>query len=344
MAKPSVLLTISSYRGFGGHEIVINNLCLGLKTIGFRTAIGAFNFIENPPDGIERINLSRVRGLDNQGGDHDFDIVHNHQTLLNYYSLFTKKPFLFHYHGAANRIQEVNLRISMLLCRRKITRIISVSNSGVRKLEDIVGKKVEADVIYNGIDTNKFRTNLPKPHVKGQPQLLFVGVLYPTKNARMLIETMPKILEVYPNAHLQIVGEGTDRASLQELIKHLNLERRIELVGRVSQNELPQRYSSCDIYVSSSFLEALPVPPFEAMGCGKPLLLSDIPAHNEIISASGGGLTFSLAGGQDLINKLQAVYNDRDRFGSNARKFAEKYDWSIVCEKVAEVYEQVMTR
>lgn len=342
MTTGSVLMTISNYRGFGGHEIVINNLCKGLRERGFRSAIGAFNFVESPPDNIEKVHLNRTRRLENGGDNPDFDIVHNHQTILNYYSLFTRKPFIFHYHGAANKMQEANLELSMRLCSRKITNVISVSNSGLARMRNIVGNHLRADVIYNGIDTDRFNTNLARPHVKGNPQLLFVGVLYSTKNVKMLIETMPRILTVYPDAHLQIVGPGSEHSSLIQLLKQMKLDQRIELIGRVSQSEIPFRYSSCDIYVSASKAETLPIPPFEAMACGKPVLLSDIPAHKEIIDASNGGLAFALDG-RDLFNKLQEVYERKDSFGSNGRKFAEQNSWNQVCQKIAMLYEKVMT-
>ncbi|MGC1134910.1 MAG: glycosyltransferase [Nitrososphaeraceae archaeon] len=49
------------------------------------------------------------------------------------------------------------------------------------------------------------------------------------------------------------------------------------------------RYSFCDIYVSASTKEAFGLPLFQAMACGKPVLVSDIPVHKELVAASNGG-------------------------------------------------------
>src|SRR2546426_2286350 len=100
MSRESILMVISNYRALGGHQTVINNLCKGLYKIGYNISIGAFSFDQNPPDNIEKINLRKFRSLESnmRTGKHDFDIIHSHQTQMNYYSLLTQKPFIFHYY------------------------------------------------------------------------------------------------------------------------------------------------------------------------------------------------------------------------------------------------------
>jgi hypothetical protein len=112
MRKGSILMVTSNYRRFGGHERVINNLCNGLRNIGYNMAIGAFSFDQNPPDNIERVDLKKFRSLESNKhtGKYDFDIIHSHQTQMNYYSFLTQKPFIFYYYGASNRIQKIAIR------------------------------------------------------------------------------------------------------------------------------------------------------------------------------------------------------------------------------------------
>ena len=59
MNKGKILMTLSEYRYFTGHGTGINNLCLGLKDLGYDMAIGAFKFHDEPPDGIEVIHLKK---------------------------------------------------------------------------------------------------------------------------------------------------------------------------------------------------------------------------------------------------------------------------------------------
>src|SRR5947209_2010369 len=115
MSKGKVLMVISKYRGYQGHEIVINNLCNGLNRIGYSTAIGAFSFSQNPPSDIEKIKLNRFRNLPSNSNSGGYDIFHIHQGVMNYYSLLTRKPFIFHFHGTNGGLQEMNLKVSMML-------------------------------------------------------------------------------------------------------------------------------------------------------------------------------------------------------------------------------------
>ena len=170
---------------------------MALKKIGYRVAVGAFSFYRDPPDNIEKIILKKFRNLTLNLSGEGFDIVHSHQPRMNYYSLITPKPFVFHYHGISNRIQEVNLKSASFLCRNRISKTISVSYSALNRLKDIVGE-ISAEVIVNGVDTNYYHTNLPRPYTKGDPQLLFVGMLYPYKNVMKIIDAMPKVLRTVP--------------------------------------------------------------------------------------------------------------------------------------------------
>jgi glycosyltransferase involved in cell wall biosynthesis len=337
--KASVIMVTSSYRIRGGHETVINNLCNGLKKLGHNMAIGAFSFEQNPPYDIKKVDLRRFRSLNNGV---EADIIHSHQTQMNYYSLLTSKPFVFHYHGSSTEIQKINLKVSFLLVRSKISRLIAISNSALNDFIDTAGK-ISADIIYNGVDTDFYNTVLPRPYIKGDPQLLFVGNLYPHKNIKRIINSMPNILQLYPNAHLQVVGCGDDYQTLKYKVKEKKLDDRIELIGSTSDNDLRLRYSSCDVYISASMWEMFALPPLEAMACGKPMLLSNIPVHRELVEASNAGKIFSLEDGRNNISdSIKEVYDNRQSLGSAARKFALKCDWSIACKKVSRIYEEIM--
>jgi len=73
-----------------------------------------------------------------------------------------------------------------------------------------------------------------------------------------------------------------------KIIIEKNLENKVELTGRIKDDELKLRYSSCDLYISASTFEVCPVPTLEAMACGKPLVLYSIQPHEEIIKNSKG--------------------------------------------------------
>ena len=343
MGNKSVLMVVAKYPATHGHTTVINNLCIGLGKLGYRTAIGAFSFDKEPPHNIETVKLNKSKllrcGIEYLG----FDIIHSHQSRVNYYLLFRKptKPVIMHYHGASNKIQEINFKISMWLFKNRITKIISVSNAGISQMKKMIGS-VNAQVVYNGVDTSFYNDNLPTPFKKGEPQLLFVSALRKYKNTTALIDLMPKLLEKYSNAHLQIVGTGEDFGKLGNLVKERNLAKNIELTGSISNDELKLRYSSCDLYVSASSFEVCPVPPLEAMACGKPLVLYNIEPHREILDMSNAGVIFTSLDPFEICVKIEEAYQNKAIFSDFATKFAKQHDWSNICKQLSKIYDDLL--
>jgi len=331
---------VHTYYGVGGNTTVMNQLCQGLNELGHKTAIGAFNFQQKPPSGINMVKLNRIGKLLPKVYEDEFDIIHSHQTLANYSSLFTSKDFIFHYHGAATLLQKLNLKFSMLLCKHKIKKIISVSKTGVKQLNQILGK-IHADVIYNGVSTDFFCPGLTTPFKIGSPQLLFVGNLYPKKNVGLLLEFITKLLPIYPKIHLQIVGSGPEFEKLSNLMKDLSLEKNVQLVGRIDNEELRLRYSSCDFYISASQFEVHPVPIMESLSSGKPVFLSDISPHEEILDLSNSGMLFSVNDLEKAIDNFSELIDKKESFSKNARSFALNYDWKKVCERLSNIYESL---
>ena len=335
-------MVVAKYPATRGHTTVINNLCKELSQLGYETAIGAFSFTEDPPFQIKKVVLNKMKLLKSGVKYLNYDIIHSHQPRVHYYLLSKKptKPIIFHYHGAANKIQEMNFKVSMKLYKKRIKKIISVSKTGVEQIEKMIGT-TEVDVIYNGADTNFYNTDLPIPFKKGEPQLLFVSALHKYKNAGVLIHAIPEILLQFPNAHLQIVGDGEDVPKLKNLIKKLNLEEKVELTGKVTNEELRLRYSSCDVYLSASNFEVCPVPTLEAMSCGKPLVLYDINPHREIIELSSAGVLFLKLNKKEISTQIKEVIENKEKYSNNAIIFAKKHDWKNISQQVAKIYEEI---
>ena len=345
MKSISVIFIVAKYPATYGHTSVINNLCHGLNELGHKTAIGAFSFDSDPPKGVKKVILKKNVLLRSGVASLEYDIIHPHQAQVLYYLLFKKpeKPIVFHYHAASNMIQELNLKSSMKLFKKRISKFISVSKKASHHLEEWAGKCDDV-VIYNGVDTKFFHPGLEQPYRKGSPQLLFVSVLRKYKKTVDLIRVMPELLKTYPKAHLQIVGNGEDFSRLQNIIKKKNMEKNIEMTGRIDDEELRLRYASCDMYVSASTNEHCPVPTFEAMACGRPLVLSELESHMEIINVSKAGLAFSFSDNHDLCQKIINVYENREVFEKDALKFVQNHSLQEFSKRVEEIYNKILNQ
>ena len=145
----------------------------------------------------------------------------------------------------------------------------------------------------------------------------------------------------FPDIHLQIIGDGLYKKNLTEMISNFNLQDQIELVGRVDDEQLKEYYTSCDVYVTASTWEFFNLPLLESMSCGKPVLVSDLPVHQEIISESRAGKIFTM--NVDIfVEELEFILKNYVEFSENARKFALENDWSNMAKRILQVYDELI--
>lgn len=124
--------------------------------------------------------------------------------------------------------------------------------------------------------------------------IVSVGRLVHRKGQDHLIESMPEILEVVPNAHLLLVGQGPYRDYLQQLVTKNALEDSVTFIGRIQFVDLPQYICVGDIFAMPSRsrlmgleVEGLGIVYLEASACGLPVLAGnsggapDAVLHNE---------------------------------------------------------------
>jgi glycosyltransferase involved in cell wall biosynthesis len=137
-----------------------------------------------------------------------------------------------------------------------------------------------------GLDTNLFspakRDNSLKDKlgIKG-PFLLFVGIIVEQKGIRYLIKSMPKVIEVFPDAKLVIVGEGNLKNEMIEFADKLNVSNNLHFTGILPHDELPQYFATADLFILPSFSEGWPVVVMEALSSGTPTIVTNIPVFEK---------------------------------------------------------------
>jgi colanic acid/amylovoran biosynthesis glycosyltransferase len=113
-----------------------------------------------------------------------------------------------------------------------------------------------------------------------RPRVLCVGRLSPEKGHVGLVEAFAALTRTGVDAELRIVGEGPERARIEEAVARLGLGARISLPGTASEDEVRAELAQADVFALSSFMEGLPVSMLEAMAQGVPVVvprLSGVP-------------------------------------------------------------------
>src|SRR5215216_4293180 len=114
----------------------------------------------------------------------------------------------------------------------------------------------------------------------GEKVILFAGRLDSGKNVHNLIRALAQIAHELPFIAL-VCGDGPRRLHLERLARELGIAHRVVFTGYVSN--IWTLMKGADAFVSLSRFEGCPNVVIEAMACGCPLVVSDIPAHREIL-------------------------------------------------------------
>ena len=113
------------------------------------------------------------------------------------------------------------------------------------------------------------------------PYVLYVGRLTAGKNVSSIIRAMQHV-ETEPLT-LVVVGEsdGTD-VDLPQLARQLGAEQRVHFTGAIYDDRLASLYSRASVFCFPTWDESFGLPPLEAMGCGTPCIVSDLPVLREV--------------------------------------------------------------
>jgi glycosyltransferase involved in cell wall biosynthesis len=170
---------------------------------------------------------------------------------------------------------------------RSASHLVALSREIARAFEEQGADPGRISVIPNGVDTGKFRP-LPQAECRrklGLPLdakiILSVGDRLELKGFHLLVEALPAIRQMYPNAMVGIVGGpgrfGRDySAAIRERIAATGMSERVLLAGARPQDELPLWYNAADVFALLSSREGSPNVLLEAMACGRPAVATAV--------------------------------------------------------------------
>ena len=132
-----------------------------------------------------------------------------------------------------------------------------------------------------------------------------IGMLVNKKGLDTLLHGFARVLKTTPDAHLVIVGEGPERARLEQMAARLGLGGQVLFTGAQSHVELI--LPAFDLYVSASFVEGLPTVLLESIASGVPVVATNIPGNNEVIEDGVSGHLMPVGDPQALAATITAA-------------------------------------
>ena len=146
-----------------------------------------------------------------------------------------------------------------------------------------------------------------------------------------------------PDLRLLLLGDGSQRKSIEKIFDDAGVSDRVFFGGRVPNAELGLYYGAADIYVTPSHVDGSSVSLMEAMACGLPSLVSDIPANLEWVRDGENGWVFPDNDSERLAETLLKLKEaDWREMGHQARLMAqEKANWHKNKMKLLDCYRYV---
>ena len=218
----------------------------------------------------------------------------------------------------------------------KITIVYKIIEPYVMRL---CGKKPE--ILYNRIDCERFSKGKPLENLK-KPLIISVGSLIKPKNHNCLINAMK-----YVDANLLIIGNGIEYDNLTNLIKELNVEKKVIIKKSVPNNTIQDYYKSAQIFALAydPQLEGLPIPVMEAMSCGLPVVIP--PPKKEYSDGLEGIAVFADRDPSSFaktINNLLQYPELMKEISMKSIQKATDFDNSIVEKREAEIYYDLLSK
>jgi glycosyltransferase involved in cell wall biosynthesis len=236
---------------------------------------------------------------------------------------------------------------------KRLDSFLSCSRYNASQIRDYCG--LEPEVLYNGVDTERF-VPLPRSRIvverlglaKEDFVVMSVGRLVGWKGYRYGIRAVS--LHRDPRVKYVIVGDGDNRRELEMETRKLGVEDRVVFAGPIPSREMPAYYSVADavLFPTIGDDDAFPNALCEAMACGKPVVGTTRGGIPEGIVEGETGFLVPPGNAEAIVERVAALANDKGRvehMGTVARRHAEEYfSWDLLVARLAQWFEDVVRR
>jgi L-malate glycosyltransferase len=289
----------------------------------------------------------------------DYDIIHVHG--LNYHtfaavlagrSLGRKTITKVANSGRASDILKMRAGQQLALSRYMLPQALN-SDCFVALTGTIAAELTSAGVpparivaLVNGVESEQIIAKsdyaLHRP-----PKLIYVGRLHEQKGLDVLLKAVRQLMQYDPayEVCLDIVGDGPLWDPLCNLAKQLGIRCQVQFLGQIEQ--VLEHLYEADIFVLPSRAEGLSNALLEAMACGLPVVVSDVPGNVDVVTNGENGLLFTADSPDSLAQSLVVLLSQpqlRQNMGTTAQQHVtERYSMSSVADRYIALYQDLVS-
>jgi glycosyltransferase, family 1 len=214
--------------------------------------------------------------------------------------------------------------------------------------------KMPIEAVSNGIDLSRFTpTKPPKEFFKrfnlphNLPIVMNIGRVDAEKHISTLVLAFNEVLKNNKKAQLVIVGDGTDRQNLENLVYKLGISKNVHFMGTQLGEDLVNFHRAATVFVSASPTETQGIVFLEAAACGKPVIGVDVGAVKEICQDGVNGFLCETDNVNQIAESISKILDDKKlakEFSKNGLEIIKKHDLNFTISKFEEIYNFVIEK
>jgi glycogen synthase len=243
--------------------------------------------------------------------------------------------------------------------------VLAISQGIVHEIEDAYDLKIPADKLYishlgmpdwsqavpiNGLNHNSELL----PDASRPLKILFVGRLETRKGIAELLKVIPSLCDRSPKVEFHIVGDDTIELS-RNITYRSQFEKKygklcqsqVKFYGKVSEEELRNHYSDCDVFVAPSRFESFGLIYVEAMMFSKPVVGCNVGGIPEVVADESTGLLAIPGDAASLEKSIDRLLQDpqlRQRLGKNGRqRYEQAFSDTRMAKSCLDLYTRLQT-
>jgi len=230
---------------------------------------------------------------------------------------------------------------------RRSDQVIAISDYTAREVRELAPVPVTIIPYTTAIAEPTEGAAAPSKTRDGRFTILFVGRLVERKGVSYLVQAL-RALPPGLDARLVIVGDGPEREPLERQVAAMGLDGRVEVRGRIPEEELERAYATADLFVLPAIVdsrgdtEGLGVVLLEAMSHRVPVVASRVGGIPDIVVDGEGGILVPPADAGALAAAIARIAGDAElgeRLGAaGLRRLRERFSWDAVTRRYLDLY------
>jgi len=234
-------------------------------------------------------------------------------------------------------------------------KVVAISDAVSKHLKnDFKVKAKRIEVIYNGVDVNRFSKIYSADEISRAKRSLglhskckvvgTMGRLSSVKGQKFLIEAMKEVRSKTSDVQCLIIGSGPEEAALKSQAKSLGVEDRVVFTG-AAYMDIALYLSCMDVFVLPSIKEGLGLALLEAMSSGRPCIASATGGICDIVKDGINGILTPVADTPAIASAILKILSNSalaEDIATHARDFVKnKFSIDVMADKMIDLYERV---